>query len=1230
MKSSTCSPPRRLDDSEGVAEEQHEKRQRGAELEYTLAPMRSILRGTFEWQALIRPFVSDLAFRCITKRRSESDISFQSYSTNAAVLFVDLCNYSKITSALAHRGASVLSTIVNEYLHRLLQIANSHGGDVVKFAGDAVLIVWEAKNGHEGLRNSILCAAQCVLRMQQQAGEHPVEGTDLFFRIHCGLCCGELDTEIFVAPTHVNSQRLFHAVGGEPLQQIGELVDLAKAGQVCISEQCMEIIGCEGTFRRVDNECQDAFILEHIEIDDEAENMLDEHVNNLIQDRKDSRISAVEEDFIPPGVINLLTHSGPCPTQLAQMRNLCVLFIAMTSSGNPVNWLMEVQCILDTHRCPMIQIIDDDKGVHVVAAINLYESVRAAPLLALDICHELVSRQVGCAIGMAMGSSFCGVTGSSSVACRWDITGPAAVRAARLMQYALRNHLEVAIDESVYEDCSAPFQMIKAQSGVPIKGSSKPCIIFKLSSSRKAISNMILETLALPPVHQDTVDKVVTVLTGPKPRGVIVLTGPPSAGKKLVFQRAAGIASMVAPCLHVCDEVGGLMQLGRTMATWLSHYQDDFIQQTAKTVLAHLDQQRWSRAHDECVRLVNHVIVAGYNSCFIVDRCQHIDDYSISLMRECIDQKTKNESSQSFGISEDWNGRIFFLCTHLPLYHRRTAECFVRFLRRTRTFECPVLTVGEVTKEELREVVSVLMDLKADDDWLDILSEMTGNMVGYFLHFCKAMSISREGPESTGMSDQLSPFSSRTMVQINKDMTVMKVNAGLAMKFTQIYDQLPPRFQLFLKVLTVLNRQCQVECRLDLLKEVLNNIIANEGGMSCCLDTIVLELVDTHLIKIDADRKTPLVSVRCPALSDVVYDVCTPVQIDLISRALIDRLEMYADTDFRVSLTIAALCGNTGEHELQKQFWRQSYQQVLNGTEESSPTEGGICQMKEIINREIEAAGYSSHDILGEELRFTVADVQSLSDFDGAMMLKNYCAPISFGPMGHTLTVITRAAALEILAFREAFSGEDVSSLQADCRSALDRYKLEVNRLEDFLKLHGFGMTQQERQTEDALLEEITCPGTDEMHACQKREHFLQSFCPRFVESRLHRLHLLAAKLRQGPIPLIIQTAPESIRESYKALIRSTTDQNDAVQDALVTLAVFNWQPKLMTEKLPLFHYQTVARLRDEVLHRLSDKETKQFQHQHSIHDFEAFLITTALLHDDPIWRDSWSPRCTS
>jgi hypothetical protein len=142
----------------------------------------------------------------------------------------------------------------------------------------------------------------------------------------------------------------------------------------------------------------------------------------------------------------------------------------------------------------VVQIIDDDKGVHIVAAINLYESVPETGSMGLAVCCELVGQQVGCAIGMAQGSTFCGVAGSSSVACRWDITGPPAVRAARLMQYALKSGVEVAIDQSVYSDPMAATKMAVLDHDITLKGTKGPISVYTISDTKVSSAFRIMET----------------------------------------------------------------------------------------------------------------------------------------------------------------------------------------------------------------------------------------------------------------------------------------------------------------------------------------------------------------------------------------------------------------------------------------------------------------------------------------------------------------------------------------------------------------------------------------------------------------------------------------------------------------------------------------------------------------------------------------------------------------
>jgi hypothetical protein len=64
------------------------------------------------------------------------------------------------------------------------------------------MVLWQGKEEDEEI--SALCAARCAIEVQSKAGSRPVEGTSHIFRIHCGLCCGQVQSEVFEAPTHAH------------------------------------------------------------------------------------------------------------------------------------------------------------------------------------------------------------------------------------------------------------------------------------------------------------------------------------------------------------------------------------------------------------------------------------------------------------------------------------------------------------------------------------------------------------------------------------------------------------------------------------------------------------------------------------------------------------------------------------------------------------------------------------------------------------------------------------------------------------------------------------------------------------------------------------------------------------------------------------------------------------------------------------------------------------------
>ena len=63
----------------------------------------------------------------------------------AALLFADISGFTALTERLAQRGPAgveELSRLLNTSFGQILDTIETHGGDVVKFAGDALLAIW--------------------------------------------------------------------------------------------------------------------------------------------------------------------------------------------------------------------------------------------------------------------------------------------------------------------------------------------------------------------------------------------------------------------------------------------------------------------------------------------------------------------------------------------------------------------------------------------------------------------------------------------------------------------------------------------------------------------------------------------------------------------------------------------------------------------------------------------------------------------------------------------------------------------------------------------------------------------------------------------------------------------------------------------------------------------------------------------------------------------------------
>jgi class 3 adenylate cyclase len=88
---------------------------------------------------------------------------------DGAVLFADISGFTALSEDLARSGAQAgeeLTAILNDYFGRLTSIIDSHGGDLVKFADDALLALWPGSSDEAQLA-ATWRAAHCAREIQQ-------------------------------------------------------------------------------------------------------------------------------------------------------------------------------------------------------------------------------------------------------------------------------------------------------------------------------------------------------------------------------------------------------------------------------------------------------------------------------------------------------------------------------------------------------------------------------------------------------------------------------------------------------------------------------------------------------------------------------------------------------------------------------------------------------------------------------------------------------------------------------------------------------------------------------------------------------------------------------------------------------------------------------------------------------------------------------------------------------
>jgi class 3 adenylate cyclase len=180
-----------------------------------------------------------------------------------AVVFVDVSGFTKLSEALSKEhgavvGAELLNEYINSFFEQLIDVVLASGGDIIKFAGDAMQVIWRVPEtitseragtrveppnqflyGLEiaGLPELVLQAARCCLAMLTKFhGFTPTKGVSL--ALHMGIGAGFIDG--FIVGGIQNKWEFF--IAGEPIEQMSEAGEIATSGELALSTRATQAL----------------------------------------------------------------------------------------------------------------------------------------------------------------------------------------------------------------------------------------------------------------------------------------------------------------------------------------------------------------------------------------------------------------------------------------------------------------------------------------------------------------------------------------------------------------------------------------------------------------------------------------------------------------------------------------------------------------------------------------------------------------------------------------------------------------------------------------------------------------------------------------------------------------------------------------------------------------------------------------------------------------------------
>ncbi|KAM6360701.1 adenylate cyclase type 10, partial [Pluvialis apricaria] len=293
-----------------------------------------------------------------------------------------------------HRGTDELAQTLNHYLCDILEEIMIFGGDVLKFAGDAVLVLW--RTAPQELAKTISLVLQCTQQIQKKYGKRDtLVGQTVQMKI--GITAGPMSLMIFG-----NVRRRYFCIGGGSLAEVGEAEQLADADAM------------KPTLFLPD--------------DPYMEEVLKKYIPEVALRKFEDRVPLDLFSELRPVTILFVQLQLPADNKTVHLTTIL---------SNASRMMLEILC---PHNGEINKVLLCDKGCTFLCVFGLagqklpYESIHAlqSALQILNSCSTMLHETETVSVAVTSGTVFCGVIGHP-LRHEYTVIGQKVNLAARMM-----------------------------------------------------------------------------------------------------------------------------------------------------------------------------------------------------------------------------------------------------------------------------------------------------------------------------------------------------------------------------------------------------------------------------------------------------------------------------------------------------------------------------------------------------------------------------------------------------------------------------------------------------------------------------------------------------------------------------------------------------------------------------------------------------------------------------